>query len=75
MSKVPFRSNKVRAVKRKNFGFKSSLTDENLQILIDGLTLYKANGVVDPWVLKDGTIIEPLDVLLELKQLRKKAGL
>lgn len=48
----------------------SHVSDQNLQILIDGLSSYKKQGVVDPWVLEDGTIIEPLDVLLELQELR-----
>ena len=48
------------------------VTDYNLDDLIYGLKGYKANGVVDPWLLSDGTIIEPLDVLIELRELRKK---
>ena len=48
------------------------ISDEHLNILIDGLQAYKDDGVVDPWVLSDGTRIEPLEVLKELKQLRQK---
>lgn len=47
------------------------VSDENLEILIEGLEEYKAKGVFDPWVLEDGTIIEPLDVLKELQDLRE----
>ena len=47
------------------------VTDEQLQILIEGLQSYRDKGVVDPWVLGDGTIIEPLDVLKELQELRR----
>lgn len=39
---------------------------ENLKILIAGLEKYKDEGVVDPWVLDTGEIIEPLEVLKEL---------
>lgn len=42
------------------------VTDEKLKILIDGLTYYREQGVVDPWVLNDGRVIEPLDILNEL---------
>lgn len=47
------------------------IDDKALDDLIYGLKGYKANGIVDPWVLSDGTIIEPLDVLIELRELRK----
>lgn len=46
------------------------VSDEHLRILIESLTEYKLKGVVDPWVLSDGTIIEPLDVLIELQERR-----
>lgn len=46
------------------------ISDENLEKLIKGLQDYKDEGVVDPWILRDGTIIEPLDVLKELRELR-----
>lgn len=47
------------------------ITDKHLHILIEGLQAYKDDGVIDPWVLADGTLIEPLDVLRELSELRK----
>jgi hypothetical protein len=47
------------------------VNNENLDILIEGLSEYKKKGVIDPWVLDDGTTIEPLDVLIELRELRK----
>lgn len=47
------------------------VSDENLQTLIDGLDEYRSKGVIDPWVLEDGTLIEPLDVLRELQDLRE----
>ena len=49
------------------------ITDEKLDVLIAGLQQYKDKGVIDPWVLDDGTQIEPLDVLVELKEAREKA--
>lgn len=48
------------------------VSDKNLAILIEGLQEYKKDGVIDPWVLGDGTIIEPLNILIELKELRRK---
>ena len=48
------------------------IKDKDLNDLIEGLTEYRDNGVVDPWVLSDGTIIQPLDVLIELKKLREE---
>lgn len=45
---------------------------EDLEVLIEGLQEYKNKGVVDPWLLDDGTVIEPLDVLKELHDLRVK---
>ena len=53
----------------------AKITDENLQIIIEGLEDYKDDGIIDPWVLDNGEIIEPLDVLLELKELRDKQGI
>ncbi len=50
----------------------NKIKDEDLVTLIEGLEEYKAKGVIDPWSLNDGTIIEPLDVLKELYDLRKK---
>lgn len=47
------------------------VSDENLEILIEGLEEYKSQGVFDPWVLEDGTIVEPLHVLKELQDLRE----
>ncbi len=47
-----------------------NITDKQLYDLIIGLEKYKENGVVDPWILGDGTLIEPLDVLKELRELR-----
>jgi len=49
------------------------ISDGDLQLLIDGLTEYKKDGVIDPWLLGDGRIIEPLDVLLELQELRSQS--
>lgn len=47
------------------------VSDENLEILIEGLEEYKSQGVFDPWVLDDGSVIEPLHVLKELRDLRE----
>lgn len=49
---------------------KRRVSDEKLDVLISGLQKFKARGVVDPWVLSDGTVVEPLDILIELKELR-----
>ena len=49
---------------------KKELSNKDLDILIEGLQEYKNQGVIDPWVLSDGTKIEPLDILIELKELR-----
>jgi len=46
------------------------ISSSDLNVLIRSLQEYKAQGVSDPWVLSDGTKIEPLDALLELKELR-----
>jgi len=46
------------------------ISNKNLDELILGLKEYKVLGVKDPWIFSDGTVIEPLSVLLELKKLR-----
>ena len=46
------------------------ISTEALTILIEGLEGYKQRGIIDPWVLGDGTMIEPLAVLQELRQYR-----
>lgn len=51
------------------------ISNEMLAILIEGLTEYKQKGVIDPWVLDDGTLVEPFDVLLELQELRKETNI
>lgn len=48
----------------------SRVSNENLEILIEGLEEYKKAGVKDDWVLSDGVTVEPLSVLQELKELR-----
>ena len=48
----------------------NKVSNEILIGLIESLQEYKDKGVVDPWVLSDGSIIEPLDVLIELRELR-----
>jgi len=53
-------------------GGKMRISDEILNILIEGLQEYKKEGVNDPWILEGGIRIEPLDVLIELRELRKK---
>ena len=60
-------------MKNEKQGETKRISDENLTILIDGLQEYKDKGVVDPWVLSDGSIVEPLDVLKELREAREKA--
>lgn len=52
------------------------ISEEHLDILIAGLQEYADKGVYDPWVLEvEGkkVIIQPLDVLKELKVAREKA--
>lgn len=56
-------------MKTKNM---DKVSNENLQSLIEGLEYYRAQGIVDPWLLADGTTIEPLDCLEELQELRNK---
>lgn len=51
----------------------NKITDEMLATLIKGLEEYKADGVIDPWVLDSGEMIEPLDVLLELQEFRENS--
>lgn len=49
------------------------ITDKELQLLIDSLKKYRDQDMIyDPWVFSDGTIIEPLDVALELQEWRRK---
>jgi len=48
------------------------VSDEDLGTLINGLSYFKQQGIVDPWVLDDGTTIEPLEVILELQRLRQQ---
>jgi len=48
------------------------ISQENLDVLIAGLEECKAKGISDPWLLSDGTTIEPLDVLKELDELRQQ---
>lgn len=48
------------------------ISNKNLDSLIEGLEFFKAKGVIDPWVFSDGTKIEPLDVLKELRDWRTK---
>lgn len=49
------------------------ITDENLDALIFSLAAYKEQGIVDPWILDDGTEIQPLDTLMELQEWRNNA--
>lgn len=49
----------------------NTLTDENLSALIQGLEDYRNAGVYDPWILDNGTSIDPLEVLYELRSFRK----
>lgn len=53
----------------------AKITDAQLDDLIVGLQEYKDKGVVDPWVFEDGTTVEPLEVLRELQEFRKKYGI
>ena len=50
------------------------ITDAQLDTLIDGLEAYAKSGVSDPWLLSDGTVIEPLHVLYELRAWRKQGA-
>ena len=49
------------------------IRDKDLNNLIRGLKGYKEKGVIDPWLMSDGTTIEPLDVLRELRVIREMA--
>lgn len=49
----------------------SKISDKILSDLIYALKGYKANGIYDPWLMSDGTIVEPLDVLIELQEFRR----
>lgn len=46
------------------------VSDEDLDILIESLQEFADKNVYDPWLLSDGRIIQPLDILKELKELR-----
>ncbi len=47
------------------------ISDVDLAILIDWLWLHKKMDVDDSWKMNDGTEIDPLEVLIELRDLRK----
>ena len=49
------------------------ISDADLEVLIVSLQAYKRTGVIDPWVYSDGHVVDPLDVLLELRDLRGAA--
>ncbi len=52
------------------------VSQENLDALVESLLDYKKKGVVDPWILRtqegETEIIEPLDTLIELQDLRSR---
>ena len=48
------------------------VSNKKLHILLEGLQQHKDAGIKDPWVLSDGTKIEPLDVLKDLYDERQK---
>lgn len=50
----------------------AKVSHQDLDTLIEGLEDCKRRGIIDPWMLSDGTTIEPLEVLKELKELRKQ---
>ena len=50
----------------------SVISDEDLDTLIQGLEDYRERGVVDPWLLSNGKVLDPLAVLHELRELRTK---
>lgn len=52
-------------------GYTSKISDDQLDTLIEGLQVYAKKNVYDPWYLIDGSIVQPLDALLELRSLRK----
>ena len=47
------------------------ISDEQLELLICSLEEYKKQGVYDPWIVSDGTVIQPLDVLKDLRDARE----
>lgn len=51
-----------------------SISSQDLNTLIEGLEECQANGVVDPWLLSNGTVIQPLDLLRELRALRQRVA-
>jgi hypothetical protein len=50
------------------------VSDQQLALLIESLEAYAKDGVFDPWVLSNGEIIQPLDVLKELAAERARAA-
>lgn len=52
----------------------ANVSNEVLDTLIVSLDQYKKAGIIDPWVFEDGSIVEPLDVLRELKELRENSN-
>lgn len=49
---------------------KKEISMENLDFLIATLEDCKKKGIHDPWIFSDGKEIEPLDVLIELRELK-----
>ena len=47
------------------------ISDIDLATLIDWLWLHKKAGIDDSWKMSDGTEIDPLQVLTELRNLRE----
>lgn len=47
------------------------MTNELLDLLIQSLQEYADSGVYDPWFLSDGSTVQPLDVLKELRVYRR----
>lgn len=54
----------------KNLG--TRVSDQNLDILITALDAYAHQGVYDPWYLSNGDVVQPLDVLKELRAAREQ---
>jgi hypothetical protein len=50
------------------------IKQETLELLIQELRRYKDDGVSDPWLLSDGTLVEPLDALQDLFDARETLG-
>ena len=48
------------------------VSDEHLDVLIRGLEAYAKEGVYDPWYLAGGAVVQPLDVLRELRAAREQ---